>query len=226
MDILSGIVQEIIGNWLAVALAAAAIGGGGFIMLLFKRTRWPERILYGLISIASILVIWHVLVEPEIPHRAPSVEELENNIRDWAFQAGYSVKDINVQAGEKFHYILDERGRITIHVFLRYKPPERYVVIENRMKPVDKHTELYNQLTNYEKKRFAALLALQLTSLGIEYKIQMPGGIIFWTKTLTDQMTNSDMFLNKILLIKGATITVRNVFVLHLEKESISSDSI
>jgi len=223
MEILSGIIQEIIANW----IAAAAIIGGGMMIVLFRRTTWLNRILYSLVSVASILIIWHVLVEPEIPRKAPTLDTIESNIRDWSLQAGYIVERKSDEEGKQFHYLLKTKGAdiTTVNIILRNNPAERYVVIENILKVTGKHPGLFNQLTKYEKRKFEALLEVELINIGVEYRFKIPEAIILWDKVFLDQMTDSKLFLEKVFLIVNAKILAKRMFLLYLDTEPTIQES-
>ncbi len=223
MDIFWGIVEEIIARWLVYV----AIAGGGAIMYMLRKMELAHRILYAFAGIASILLIWHVLIEPEIPQKIPSLEKVESSIRDWSLQAGYGVNRLSAKKGEQFRYRLEMKRKgfeiKYIDVILRDIPPERFIVIETRMSVSEKHSKLFNQLTEHEKLEFRALLEVELINIGVKYLSKIPETIVVWDKIFLDQMTNSGLFLEKVFLIIQAQTLTKRVFLLHLENEAAIS---
>ena len=88
------------------------------------------------------------------------------------------------------------------------------------MRIAGEHPKLFNQLTKYGKRRFEALLEVELINLGVEYRFKFPEPMVLSDKIFLDQMTDSKLFLEKVFSIVNAKTLAKRMFLLYLDKES------
>lgn len=199
-----------------------AVTGAGFVMwMLFKGApTWPLRILYSLVSVASLLMIWHALIEPKIPQRTPDLKEIETKILDWSLQAGYQINRETPREGEKLRYVLTGRKGGTTYVVVIYDPPAYYLLLSRTITVSENHKKILGSLSKQEKNTFGFALTKEIINLGIQYNIRLPDTITLMVTIVIDQMRNPVRLLKGLFDIKNAVRVVKIVFSGRLEDKT------
>ena len=135
-------------------------------------------------------------------------EEIEQNLRNWAYESGFTIKD-NPHELARFSFVIIDQSKIKVTV-INMKKNEKYrIFMTAKLNISEDQKKLFNEMSQEEKFQFTSHIKLELLRLGIGYKFD-------WKKhpfkniMLTDEFVYDKSLTRTIFLKSYCLFVVQN----------------
>ena len=171
---LQSIGTELASSWLFWLLSILVAG----VVTISKKQGWTwnERVFYGLGAFAFMLIIFDLRVSDFFKPLPPAPPTLEERVRSFLNVPGYKVEKRSSSEDKSFVYGVSVAQ--TDLIIFSNKDDEKLITIRAYMGLNPETKQIYASLSEKEKKKFRAKLALKLLDRqNVEFNIDMPNNI-------------------------------------------------
>ncbi len=188
--------------------------------LLTMQQAWPYVMVAAMVSLAAGLTIINQLDDYRRKTKSGkdlTDEEIETTIRDWLFQAGYSVRSGEIAPNTYFAFHITDLQDRTLTVLRFKKHPQSVTLVANMpIEPILK--ERFLKLDDKSRRKILLNLRLEILKIGINYRhLEEPLDKVFFEYSFPYESMTPFLFSHQITFVIRAVGVFAHILEISLE---------